>query len=113
MDMESDAYSASLAQLVKDGKADVGLVDDAVRRILRKKFELGLFEDPYKFSDAKREKKVLSDPQHRVAARQMAQKSIVLLKNEKNTLPLSASSVKLPSSARWPKPSATWPAAGL
>ncbi|SMB87060.1 glycoside hydrolase family 3 domain protein [Hymenobacter roseosalivarius DSM 11622] len=89
MDIESDAYSASLAQLVKDGKADVGLVDDAVRRILRKKFELGLFDDPYKFSDAKREKKVLSDPQHRVAARQMAQKSIVLLKNDKNMLPLA------------------------
>ncbi|WP_205703448.1 glycoside hydrolase family 3 N-terminal domain-containing protein [Hymenobacter radiodurans] len=90
MDMESDAYSASLAQLVKDGKADIRLVDDAVRRILRKKFELGLFDDPYKFSDAKREKKVLSDPQHRVAARQIAQKSIVLLKNEKNTLPLTS-----------------------
>ncbi|QIL76879.1 beta-glucosidase BglX [Hymenobacter sp. HDW8] len=90
MDMESDAYSASLAQLVKDGKADIRLVNDAVRRILRKKFELGLFEDPYKFSDAKREKKVLSDPQHRVAARQIAQKSIVLLKNEKNTLPLTS-----------------------
>ncbi|WP_222841480.1 glycoside hydrolase family 3 N-terminal domain-containing protein [Hymenobacter sp. BT188] len=90
MDMESDAYSSSLAQLVKNGKADVRLVDDAVRRILRKKFELGLFEDPYKFSDAKREKKVLSDPQHRMAARQMAQKSIVLLKNEQNTLPLTS-----------------------
>lgn len=89
MDMESDAYHTTLAQAVKDGKADIGQVDDAVRRILRKKFELGLFEDAYKFSDLKREKKVLNDPQHRVAALQMAQKSVVLLKNENGTLPLA------------------------
>ncbi|WP_229755251.1 glycoside hydrolase family 3 N-terminal domain-containing protein [Hymenobacter cavernae] len=88
MDMESDAYHQNLAHLVKDGKVDVAQVDEAVRRILRKKFELGLFDDPYKFSDAKREKKVLNDPQNRVAARQMAQKSMVLLKNENNALPL-------------------------
>ncbi|WP_324675878.1 glycoside hydrolase family 3 N-terminal domain-containing protein [Hymenobacter sp. GOD-10R] len=89
MDMESDAYHQNLAQLVKEGKVAVAQVDDAVRRILRVKFELGLFDDPYKFSDAKREQKVLNDPQNRVAARQMAQKSMVLLKNEKSTLPLS------------------------
>ncbi|GAA3951799.1 beta-glucosidase BglX [Hymenobacter algoricola] len=90
MDMESDAYRNTLAQSVKDGKADIAMVDDAVRRILRKKFELGLFDDPYRFSDLKREKKVLNDPQHRVAARQMARKSVVLLKNDQNTLPLAA-----------------------
>jgi beta-glucosidase len=89
MDMESDAYHQKLAQLVKDGKVNISLVDDAVRRILRKKFELGLFDDPYKFSDEKREKQVLSDPQNRAAARQMAQKSLVLLKNESATLPLT------------------------
>ncbi|PJJ58690.1 glycoside hydrolase family 3 N-terminal domain-containing protein [Hymenobacter chitinivorans] len=90
MDMENDAYFDALPQLVQQGKVDVALVDDAVRRILRKKFELGLFDDPYKFSDAKREKKVFSDPQHRVAARDVARKSMVLLKNERNTLPLSS-----------------------
>ncbi|AHJ98428.1 beta-glucosidase BglX [Hymenobacter swuensis] len=89
MDMESDAYHTTLAQSVKDGKADVKLVDDAVRRILRKKFELGLFDDPYRFSDLKREKKVLNDPQHRVAARDAARKSVVLLENRNNTLPLA------------------------
>ncbi|MBO2012265.1 beta-glucosidase BglX [Siccationidurans soli] len=89
MDMESDTYSQNLAQLVKDGKVKMDLVDDAVRRILHKKFELGLFEDPYRFSDEKREKQVLADPQNRAAARQMAQKSMVLLKNEKATLPLT------------------------
>ncbi|GAB2861420.1 glycoside hydrolase family 3 protein [Hymenobacter ruber] len=89
MDMESDAYHQKLAKLVTDGKVNIGLVDDAVRRILRKKFELGLFDDPYKFSDEKREKQVLGDPQNRAAARQMAQKSLVLLKNENATLPLT------------------------
>jgi len=88
MDMESDAYHNHLAQLVKDGKADRNLLDDAVRRILRKKFELGLFDDPYKFSNEKREKQVLNDPQNRLAARQVARKSMVLLKNDNQALPL-------------------------
>jgi beta-glucosidase len=90
MDMESDAYHQNLARLVKENKVNVRLVDDAVRRILRKKFELGLFDDPYKFSDEKREKQVLNDPQNRLAARQMAQKSMVLLKNENTILPLTS-----------------------
>jgi beta-glucosidase len=64
-------------------------LDDAVHRILVKKFELGLFDDPYRYSDAAREKAVLSDPSHRAAALDVAQKSIVLLKNERKTLPLS------------------------
>ena len=89
MDMESDAYHNHLAQLVTEGKVSQEVVDEAVRRILRKKFELSLFEDPYKFSDEKREKKVLNDPQNRLAARQMAQKSLVLLKNDNATLPLT------------------------
>ncbi|MBA9076123.1 beta-glucosidase BglX [Rufibacter quisquiliarum] len=89
MDMESVAYKKSLVKLVQEGKVKQELVDDAVRRILYKKFELGLFDDPYKFSDAKREQKVLNDPQHKLIAREVAQKSIVLLKNENNTLPLS------------------------
>ncbi|WP_201984031.1 glycoside hydrolase family 3 N-terminal domain-containing protein [Hymenobacter rubidus] len=88
MDMESDVYHQKLAQLVKDGQVKTELVDDAVRRILRKKFELGLFDDPYRFSDETREKQVLADPQNRAAARQMARKSLVLLKNDNATLPL-------------------------
>jgi beta-glucosidase len=65
------------------------VVDDAVRRILRKKFEMGLFDDPYKFSNAEREKKEMNNPQHALIARDMAKKSIVLLKNENHLLPLS------------------------
>ena len=95
MDMESRNYKNNLAQLVKDKKITVGLIDDAVRRILRKKFELGLFDDPFKFSNPVRELKVLNDPEHAKAARLIAAKSIVLLKNTpapgqgKNILPLT------------------------
>ena len=89
MDMESRSYINHLPQLVKEGKIKMAEVDDAVRRILRKKFELGLFDDPYKFSNAERESKALSNPEHVAAARDMAKKSIVLLKNENNVLPLS------------------------
>jgi len=89
MDMESRCYKNNLEQLVKDKKIDVSLIDDAVRRILRKKFELGLFDDPYRFCNADREKAALNDPEHSKIARQMAEKSIVLLKNEHQLLPLS------------------------
>jgi len=88
MDMEGYAYTAHLAKLVQGGKVKMALVDDAVRRILYKKFELGLFDDPFRFSDAKREHDVLNDPSHRQAARDVARKSLVLLKNENAALPL-------------------------
>lgn len=91
MDMESRAYIENLQNLVESGKVSMRWVDDAVRRILYKKFELGLFDDPYRFSDLKREKKVFADASHRTAARQVAQKSIVLLKNENSILPLKKS----------------------
>ncbi|MEI6059314.1 MAG: glycoside hydrolase family 3 N-terminal domain-containing protein [Bacteroidota bacterium] len=89
MDMESRCYKNNLAQLVKDGKVPLALVDDAVRRILKKKFELGLFENPFRFCNAEREKKALNDPEHAKIAREVAAKSIVLLKNENHLLPLS------------------------
>ncbi len=88
MDMESRGYVAHLASLVKAGKVDVKLVDDAVRRVLRVKFALGLFDDPYRYSDAAREKQALGNPAHAAAARDVARKSIVLLKNEGGLLPL-------------------------
>ncbi|MNQ11765.1 Periplasmic beta-glucosidase precursor [compost metagenome] len=89
MDMESNAYRKNLAELVKEGRVSIDLVDDAVKRILRKKFELGLFDDPYKYSDEKRAEKALNNPEHRKAALEVAEKSIVLLKNENQTLPIS------------------------
>ncbi|MGB3006441.1 MAG: glycoside hydrolase family 3 N-terminal domain-containing protein [Chitinophagaceae bacterium] len=89
MDMESRCYKNNLAQLIKDGKISVALIDDAVKRILLKKFELGLFNDPYRFCNAEREKVTLINPEHAKVAREAAAKSIVLLKNEKGLLPLS------------------------
>lgn len=95
MDMESRAYRDNLAQLVQEGKVPMRLVDDAVRRILTKKFELGLFDDPYRFSDSAREAAVWDNAEHKAIARDMAKKSIVLLKNDtlqstsKTVLPLA------------------------
>jgi beta-glucosidase len=88
MDMESRGYVAHLAALVKAGQVDVTLVDDAVRRVLRVKFALGLFDDPYRYSDVAREKQALANPAHAAAARDVARKSIVLLKNDGGLLPL-------------------------
>jgi beta-glucosidase len=89
MDMEASAYRKYLVQLLKEGKVEIALVDDAVKRILYKKFELGLFDDPYKFSDEKREEKVINNTQNRGIARAVARKSIVLLKNDADLLPLA------------------------
>lgn len=89
MDMEGRCYKNNLAQLVKDGKVSMSVVDDAVRRVLRKKFELGLFDNPYKFCDEKREKAEQGNAAHRQAAREIGAKSIVLIKNEGNLLPIS------------------------
>ncbi|MBS7566872.1 glycoside hydrolase family 3 C-terminal domain-containing protein [Mucilaginibacter sp. Bleaf8] len=95
MDMEGHAYLPNLVQLVQEKKIDVALINDAVRRILRKKFELGLFDDPYRFSNESREKKVLNAAENRKAAREVAEKSIVLLKNDNQLLPLSKSTKKI------------------
>ena len=95
MDMESHLYVAELAKLVKEGKVKEALVDDAVRRILRVKFELGLFDDPYKYCDEKREKATIGNKTNNDGVLDMAKKSIVLLKNDKNLLPLKKSGQKI------------------
>ncbi|MCU7549811.1 glycoside hydrolase family 3 C-terminal domain-containing protein [Chitinophagaceae bacterium LB-8] len=89
MDMESRSYINNLVKLVKDKKVPESLIDDAVRRILRKKFEMGLFDDPFRFCNEERENAVLNSVEHHKAARDVSAKSIVLLKNENNLLPLS------------------------
>lgn len=95
MDMESHLYIAELVKLVNEKKVDVALVDDAVRRILRVKFELGLFDDPYKYLDEKREKATIGSKANHEAVLDVAKKSIVLLKNENNLLPLKKSGQKI------------------
>jgi len=89
VDMESDVFVQYLPKLVREGRVDKALLDAAVRRVLRMKFELGLFDDPYKYIDAEREKRLILAPEHRQAARDMARKSIVLLKNDGKLLPIS------------------------
>lgn len=91
MDMESRVYMAELPKLVKEGKVDAKLVDDAAGRILAKKFEMGLFDDPYRFSNEKRQKEQTDNQEHRKFGREFGSKSIVLLKNKGNILPLSKS----------------------
>ena len=88
MDMESRSYIQNLAKLVKNRKVPIQRVDDAVRRILKKKFELGLFDDPFKFSNKEREQQQWNNAENLTAEKIMAEKSIVLLKNEHELLPL-------------------------
>ncbi|WP_068471897.1 beta-glucosidase BglX [Saccharicrinis aurantiacus] len=91
MDMEATAYIKYLEELVMEGKVDVKLIDDAVRRILRIKYRLGLFEDPYKYSNIDREKANIYTGEHKSASRKVARESMVLLKNEGNLLPITSS----------------------
>jgi beta-glucosidase len=91
MDMESHLYVNELVSLVKEGLVDSAAIDDAARRILKIKFELGLFDNPYKYCDLEREKKVMGSTEIINGALDMALKSIVLLKNENQLLPLDKS----------------------
>ena len=95
MDMEANAYIEDLKSLVESGQVKEELIDDAVRRILRIKFRLGLFDDPWKYCNEEREKTVLLSAENLAAAREVAKKSIVLLKNETNLLPLAKSGQKI------------------
>ena len=89
MDMESYAYTRFLEEAVNEGSVDIKYVDDAVRRILTVKEELGLFDDPFKYCDTVREKELVYHPDFAKEALAIAKESIVLLKNENNLLPLS------------------------
>lgn len=95
VDMEGGIYVPHLIELLKQGKVDQKYVDDAVRRVLRVKYELGLFDNPYRFLDEKREKEVIGSKANHEAVLEMAKKSIVLLKNEKQILPLKKSGQKI------------------
>ncbi len=94
MDMESRSYIQNLAKVVKDGKVPIRRIDDAVRRILKKKFELGLFDDPYKFSNKEREQQQWDNKSNLEAEKIMAEKSMVLLKNDNQLLPLNKDALK-------------------
>lgn len=95
MDMESYAYVDELANLVREGLVEEALIDDAVKRILRVKFELGLFDDPYKYCNNDVEKQVTGSKEIHEAVLDVAKKSIVLLKNENQLLPLKKEGQKI------------------
>ncbi|WP_460552727.1 glycoside hydrolase family 3 N-terminal domain-containing protein [Ferruginibacter profundus] len=95
MDMESRSYIKNLATLVKEGKVKTAVIDEAVKRILKKKFEMGLFNDPYKFCNEEREKQQWNNADNINFSREIATKSIVLLKNDNQVLPLSKQTKKI------------------
>jgi beta-glucosidase len=87
MDMASNTYVQHLSALTSDGSVKAAEIDDAVRRILTVKVRMGLFERPY--TDESLLAKVVASPEHKEASRWAAQQSMVLLRNERKTLPLS------------------------
>lgn len=89
MDMEARVVVENLAQLVRDKKVPMSVVDEAVSKVLYLKFKLGLFENPYAYSDEQREASVLFSAAHQNVAVEAARNSMVLLKNDAKTLPFS------------------------
>lgn len=88
VDMCSQAYSKYLRRLVDEGKVSEAQVDTLCRRVLEAKWDLGLFEDPYRGHSGKEVENAVRKPEFMQVARQLAGESIVLLKNEGNILPL-------------------------
>src|SRR5258708_9497177 len=87
MDMVSNVYKDNIPALIKEKKLPLALVDDAARRVLKVKYELGLFDNPY--TDETKEELLTLTPENLGLALKEAEQSIVLLKNEQNLLPLS------------------------
>ena len=95
LDMEMamiESGYAGIPAAVANNEVSIEIVDEAVRRVLTAKAKLGLLDNPY--VDVEQSQKVLNDPAHRVAARESAEKTFVLLKNEDNALPLDATKLK-------------------
>lgn len=93
MDMQSINYVEELPGLIEDGLISEAQVDQAVERILRKKFKLGLFEDPYRYSEFDREEETIMRDDFLELALEVSKRSIVLMKNEDQTLPLNREEV--------------------
>ncbi|MGL6312922.1 beta-glucosidase BglX [Vibrio sp. WXL103] len=89
MDMVGQLYINYLEELVEEGKVDVAKIDQSVRTILEMKWRLGLFEDPYRYNDEARAEREILNRANLSAARDVARKSMVLLKNDQQTLPLN------------------------
>jgi len=88
MDMVGEGFLTTLKKSLEEGKVSIQQIDNAVRLILNAKYDLGLFQDPYKYCDLKRNKTDIFTKEHRAEARKIAAESFVLLKNDKGILPL-------------------------
>ena len=91
MDMVGEGFLKTLKKSISEGKVKEQSVTDAARRILEAKYDLGLFDDPYKYTDSKRSQKEVFSPKHLEAAKTIASNSMVLMKNDNQTLPLKKS----------------------
>ncbi|MEJ5302317.1 MAG: beta-glucosidase BglX [Bacteroidales bacterium] len=89
MDMQGAVYYNYLKKSIEEGKVSMATVDEAVRRVLRMKFKLGLFDNPYLYCSKEREQNEIMTQEHLDFARDMARKSMVLLKNDAHVLPIS------------------------
>ena len=116
MEMVSTTYETYLEELVGEDASYIAMIDDAVKRILGIKYDLGLFEDPFRYSDTEREAEYVLHNDHFKHAREVAKKSIVLLENRHNTLPLSMDLAKIaiigPLANDPVTPMGTWSAQG-
>ena len=92
IDMMSNVYSNHLKELVEEGKVPEAILDESVLRVLSLKNKLGLFENPYGNIDEEREKKILKSQEHLEKARKLTAETFVLLKNDKQVLPLKKDS---------------------
>lgn len=89
MDMMGRLYLDYGQKLIDDKKITISQIDEMVKRVLRIKYKLGLFTNPYQYHDKKRQEELTLHPDHLAASRDVAKKSIVLLKNENNVLPIT------------------------
>ena len=88
MDMVGEGFLTTTKKSLDEGKVKIGTIDQAVKRVLEAKYKLGLFEDPYRYTDPKRAKTEIFTKENRSEARKVAAGSMVLLKNDKQVLPL-------------------------
>jgi beta-glucosidase len=117
VDMVSEVYVKDLPAQVESGRVPLAEVDEAVRRVLRLKYRLGLFHDPYGRHDPRREATATLTPAYRRAARDLAARGMVLLRNEGGVLPLDRARIRRlavigPLAADRRSPLGSWAGAG-
>ena len=91
MDMVGEGFLTTLKKSLSEGRISLQDIDMACRRVLEAKYKLGLFDDPYKYMNEDRARTELMTPENLAAAKDIAERSMVLLKNDKNILPLKKS----------------------